>query len=90
METFGSVNPVRQGAVLSFHQLVEIVDECMLLSNEVLHDICFRTPFATQLSNSTTLLQSITQCDVAIREELYVNVMLSGGTTRFSKGLVST
>merc|ERR1719375_1531564 len=35
METFN--------AVLSFHQLVENADECMLLDNEALYDICFRT-----------------------------------------------
>jgi tubulin beta len=30
-------------AVLSFHQLGKNADECMLLDNEALHDICFRT-----------------------------------------------
>jgi tubulin beta len=30
-------------AVLPFHQLVENAEECFLLVNEVLHDICFRT-----------------------------------------------
>merc|ERR1719498_1379014 len=30
-------------AVLSVHQLVENADECMLLDNEALYDICFRT-----------------------------------------------
>merc|ERR1712159_953825 len=30
-------------AVLSFHQLVENADECILLDNEALYDICFRT-----------------------------------------------
>merc|ERR1711908_46185 len=30
-------------AVLSFHQLVENADECFLLGNEALYDICFRT-----------------------------------------------
>ena len=29
-------------AVLSFHQLVENADECFLLDNEALYDICFR------------------------------------------------
>ncbi len=28
--------------VLSFHQLVENADECFLLDNEALYDICFR------------------------------------------------
>nr|GEY65798.1 beta-tubulin [Tanacetum cinerariifolium] len=30
-------------ATLSVHQLVEIIDECMVLVNEALYDICFRT-----------------------------------------------
>ncbi|KAL4377754.1 hypothetical protein GQ457_02G040160 [Hibiscus cannabinus] len=30
-------------ATLSVHQLVENVDECMVLDNEALYDICFRT-----------------------------------------------
>merc|ERR1711948_96460 len=30
-------------AVLSFHQLVENADECFLLDNDALYDICFRT-----------------------------------------------
>ena len=30
-------------AVLSFHQLLENAGECMLLDNEALYDICFRT-----------------------------------------------
>merc|ERR1712027_34317 len=30
-------------ATLSFHQLVENADECFLLDNEALYDICFRT-----------------------------------------------
>ena len=30
-------------AVLSFHLFVKNVDECMLLDNEALYDICFRT-----------------------------------------------
>ena len=30
-------------AVLSFHQFVENADECMLLDNEALYDIYFRT-----------------------------------------------
>ena len=29
--------------MLSFHQLVENADECFLLDNEALYDICFRT-----------------------------------------------
>merc|ERR1712080_735365 len=30
-------------AVLSIHQLVENADECMVIDNEALYDICFRT-----------------------------------------------
>ena len=30
-------------ATLSMHQLVESADECMMLDNEALYDICFRT-----------------------------------------------
>ena len=30
-------------AVLSFHQLVENADEVMMMDNEALYDICFRT-----------------------------------------------
>ena len=34
-------------AVLSFHQLVENADECFLLYNGALYDICYRTPTLT-------------------------------------------
>ena len=37
-------------ATLSVHQLVENADECMVLDNEALYDICFRT---LKLSNPT-------------------------------------
>lgn len=30
-------------ATLSVHQLIENADECMVLDNEALYDICFRT-----------------------------------------------
>merc|ERR1712017_3100 len=51
METFSVIPSPKMGdtvvepynAVLSFHQLVENADECMLLDNEALYDICFRT-----------------------------------------------
>ncbi|CAK0813787.1 unnamed protein product, partial [Prorocentrum cordatum] len=52
METFSMVIPSPKvsdtvvepyNAVLSFHQLVENADECFLLDNEALYDICFRT-----------------------------------------------
>ncbi|MFS8020787.1 putative tubulin [Helianthus anomalus] len=35
-------------ATLSVHQLVENADECMVLDNEALYDICFRTLFNQQ------------------------------------------
>ena len=37
-------------ATLSVHQLVENADECMVLDNEALYDICFRT---LKLANPT-------------------------------------
>ena len=37
-------------AVLSFHQLVENADECMLFANEAFYDVCFR---ALKLTNPT-------------------------------------
>ena len=37
-------------ATLSVHQLVENADECMVLDNEALYDICFRT---LKLTNPT-------------------------------------
>ncbi|KAL6568915.1 Tubulin [Orobanche hederae] len=33
----------KYNATLSVHQLVENADECMVLDNEALYDICFRT-----------------------------------------------
>ena len=40
-------------AVLSFHQPVEDADECMLLGNEGLYDICFHTLKLTTLIDVT-------------------------------------
>jgi hypothetical protein len=42
-------------ASLSAHQLVENVDECMVLDNEALYDICFRTLKLTTPSCKQTL-----------------------------------
>ena len=42
-------------ATLSVHQLVENADECMVLDNEALYDICFRT---LKLTNPTCMLSS--------------------------------
>jgi tubulin beta len=33
---------------LSFHQLIENTDQCVILDNEALYDICFRTLKLTQ------------------------------------------
>lgn len=48
-------------ATLSVHQLVENADECMVLDNEALYDICFRTlklttPSCKSLNISLSLL----------------------------------
>lgn len=42
-------------ATLSVHQLVENADECMVLDNEALYDICFRT---LKLATPTCKLKS--------------------------------
>jgi len=42
-------------ATLSVHQLVENADECMVLDNEALYDICFRTLKLTTPSCKSTL-----------------------------------
>lgn len=44
-------------ATLSVHQLVENADECMVLDNEALYDICFRTLKLTTPSCKLTLLK---------------------------------
>ncbi|GJW62497.1 tubulin beta-1 chain [Tanacetum coccineum] len=46
-------------ATLSVHQLIENDDECMVLDNEALYDICFRTlKLATPSCEIPTLLES--------------------------------
>ena len=59
-------------ATLSVHQLVENADECMVLDNEALYDICLRTlklttpsckyQFLTTHPNSTILITSQIMC----------------------------
>lgn len=44
-------------ATLSVHQLVENADECFVLDNEALYDICFRT---LKLTNPSCMMQSFT------------------------------
>lgn len=47
-------------ATLSVHQLVENADECMVLDNEALYDICFRTlKLSTPSCKYPSLLQSM-------------------------------
>lgn len=49
-------------ATLSVHQLVENADECMVLDNEALYDICFRTLKLTTPSCKFWQLEFITFC----------------------------
>ena len=46
-------------ATLSVHQLVENADECMVLDNEALYDICFRTLKLTTPSCKSLSLPSM-------------------------------
>ncbi|RZC84267.1 hypothetical protein C5167_047055 [Papaver somniferum] len=46
-------------ATLSVHQLVENADECMVLDNEALYDICFRTLKLTTPSCKLSTLNSV-------------------------------
>jgi hypothetical protein len=59
-------------ATLSVHQLVENADECMVLDNEALYDICFRTLKLT--TPSCKHLQS-TSVLVSLKHELVHNWM---------------
>lgn len=43
-------------ATLSVHQLVENADECMVLDNEALYDICFRT---LKLTTPSCMIQTL-------------------------------
>lgn len=51
-------------ATLSVHQLVENADECMVLDNEALYDICFRTLKLT--TPSCKYLNSLLVCHLCI------------------------
>ena len=67
METFSIILPPNVSdtvvepytVVISFHLLVENADECMLLDNESLFDICFRTPKLTTSPVWQTLQKSM-------------------------------
>lgn len=50
-------------ATLSVHQLVENADECMVLDNEALYDICFRTLKLTTPSCEWILMLPL-HCDL--------------------------
>ena len=49
-------------ATLSVHQLVENADECMVLDNEALYDICFRTLKLTTPSCKSILVLKLALC----------------------------
>merc|ERR1719217_1514675 len=62
-------------AVLSFHQLVENADECMLLDNEALYDICFRTlklttPTFGDLNHLVAAVMAATTCCIRFPGQL--------------------
>lgn len=60
-------------ATLSVHQLVENADECMVLDNEALYDICFRTLKLTTPSckSSSPLMTTVPflLCDCLLRKQ---------------------
>lgn len=61
-------------ATLSVHQLVENADECMVLDNEALYDICFRT---LKLSTPTCKYISFyLDCQIGCRRRLLDPVIL--------------
>lgn len=64
-------------ATLSVHQLVENADECMVLDNEALYDICFRTLKLTNPSCKSIelLLSSLTNKFKTVMTCLYCSCM---------------
>lgn len=58
-------------ATLSVHQLVENADECMVLDNEALYDICFRTLKLTTPSCKFSLLISNSFSDANFTNVLF-------------------
>ena len=65
-------------ATLSVHQLVENADECMVLDNEALYDICFRTlKLATPSCKLLSYLWSLHCCcttEILNAESFYVKI----------------
>ena len=51
-------------ATLSVHQLVENADECMVLDNEALYDICFRTLKLSTPSCKYILIHLLLYCTI--------------------------
>lgn len=64
-------------ATLSVHQLVENADECMVLDNEALYDICFRTLKLTNPSCKSIelLLSSLTNKFKTVMTCIYCSCM---------------
>ena len=58
-------------ATLSVHQLVENADECMVLDNEALYDICFRTLKLTNPSCEILGLLQVINFGKSIRQQLW-------------------
>jgi Tubulin/FtsZ family, GTPase domain len=72
-------------ATLSVHQLVENADECMVLDNEALYDICFRTLKLTTPSCEYLAFPSKQQfclfvvlCCCPLLHEYKINLMIIG------------
>lgn len=59
-------------ATLSVHQLVENADECMVLDNEALYDICFRT---LKLATPTCMLIYFINCFLNILSQLHLQFL---------------
>ena len=72
-------------ATLSVHQLVENADECMVLDNEALYDICFRTLKLSTPSCEFSLFPSILMLTVLMC--IYVFEFVDFATVCACKGL---
>lgn len=66
-------------ATLSVHQLVENADECMVLDNEALYDICFRT---LKLTTPSCKHLPFMFCD-AILVLLFIPIRIPHGSSFF-------
>ena len=58
-------------ATLSVHQLVENADQCMVLDNEALYDICFRTLKLTTPTCEFSFLTLVFQVGNLLRLSLH-------------------